>query len=188
MGIDYKDFVNKFLVATDTRFKETNVCIMVFGPDLNDKRPAGALRNHLINNFKGENLAIKGEHKELIAIHRRKFKSNHDLCRVEYDLAKFVDAIIIIPDSPGSLVELGMFAILEDICRKTLILFCKDHEHPIVPSFISLGPRISYDGRGATVKFVDYSQIDTIMPIVDDFILKIRAQVYDRNLLASGAK
>lgn len=137
----------------------------------------------LLDVFKGEAIPIKGEHKEFIAIHKRKFGNVFDLCRVEYQLVfKYVDAIVIIPSSAGSLVELGMFVIWERLCRKTLILFNKDFDNPKEPSFIWDGPRIAYQTKGAFVEFVDYTQTDNAISIVKEFVSKIRVNKYDNNL------
>jgi len=156
----------------------------VFWTRLRTNNDAAILRGRLIEEFRGEAIPIKGEHKELIAIHKRHFGDNHDLCRVELDLAvHHIDAIVFLPSSPGSLVELGMFAFYPNICKKTLILFSKEFENPTIPSFIWGGPRVAYQIRGASIEFVDYSQTDSVLKLVKEFVSKMRALKYDNNLL-----
>jgi hypothetical protein len=64
-----------------------------------------------------------------------------------------------------------------------LILFSKEFENPTIPSFIWGGPRVAYQIRGASIEFVDYSQTDSVLKLVKEFVSKMRALKYDNNLL-----
>ncbi len=83
--------------------------------------------------------------------------------------------MIIIPGSAGSLAELGLFSLDDDIHPKTLVLFNKKHVNNNKETFITLGPNISYNTGKATVEPVDYSDLNLVWEIVDDFLDKIKA-------------
>jgi hypothetical protein len=189
MSLEYKDIVEKFDTDTALAVQEAKVCIMFLGPDLKTLGHASKLRACLIDTFKTETITIKGEHKELIAVHKRYLGTASDLCRVELDLAvRLIDGIVIIPYSAGSLVELGMFTFYPTICKKTLVLFSQEFNNPKEPSFIWSGTRQAYKLRGATIEFVDYSQTDSTINKVKEFITNIRALKYDANLVKFAAK
>ena len=105
-----------------------------------------------------------------------------NLCIYEAHLAdKWADAIIIIPDSAGSLVELGLFTLRHKIHPKIMVLF--NTQHPATEnSYINQGPRLDYKLGDAVVEDVEYTELDTVWNLVDDFLKKIKVKVLSDKL------
>lgn len=61
-----------------------------------------------------------------------------DLLQLENLLANSVHAVVVCPESPGSLVELGAFSNHPYLCRRLIVVANKKFEHS--QSFIRLGP------------------------------------------------
>ena len=83
-------------------------------------------------------------------------------------MAKECELVIIIPDSPGSFAELGLFSVEEKIRSKVLVLFNKKYKKH-KDSYIHRGPKMfveKYSPWG--VHFVDYSKYDSIWKIVEN--------------------
>ena len=162
--------------------------VMIMGPTLNSKplTIAAKLRKELLERCPefGANVnPVAPEHKDLEAAARRKFGSNnYNLCRYEKALAKKCDLIIILPASPGSYVELGLFAMEASVCAKCLILF--DENHKEGKSFINLGPRKSYSVRHAKIKNVNYKEKEKVLKIVRAIFEKIREVKVDETKFA----
>lgn len=164
--------------------------VMVLGPKAEKETPSAKLRKFIIDQCREHRTAIKGEHKRLIRAFRKTAGSNISLCSMELDIAlNEVDAVIIIPDSEGSFVELGLFSLVDNVCRKTLLLFNEkyipgeDNEDKL--SFIHLGPKLAYESRRAVVDYVDYSDKESVWLKVDSFLQDFRAAKYDKSQLGS---
>ncbi|GAH44120.1 unnamed protein product, partial [marine sediment metagenome] len=115
-------------------------------------------------------------------LYEKIFGSANDLCNMEYHLARekilgtkedIVDGIVIIPDSAGSFIELGMFAI-DDIDNplheKFLILFNKDFEPNMTENFIGLGAKTTYDNGNARTRILDYEEQESAWNEVAGFL------------------
>lgn len=110
-----------------------------------------------------------GEHKELIEIYSNHYKDIANLAITEFThVTEYGDGVIILPSSPGSFCELGMFAISNSVCSKMLILMDKNHEAN--PGYPYLGPAIMAKFWGAVLEYVDYEDHDTTWSIVDKFL------------------
>lgn len=156
--------------------KKIRVKILLLGPSISTKTIGARLRKYIAGKCKGERIAIYGERDDLINAFRKVIGKYSDLCIYESHLAIQMDALIIVPDSPGSLVELGMFSLEDEaLLSKTLVLFSNEHNPQKEPDFISLGPKKSYEFRGASVKTVDYNKKRLVWDIVDDFLEKRKA-------------
>ena len=168
-------------------YNKTLIKILVLGPNTKETRPGSQLRKYIARKCKGSKkgqiVPIYAERKRLIKAYTKTVGKYSDFCDYEKKLAYFVDAIVIIPDSAGSLVELGLFALEDDIHRKILVLFSNEYPAPQVPTFINLGPRKSYNRGAATVKDVDYTDKIGAWNIVDDFLSQIRAIVFSTKRL-----
>ena len=165
-----------YLHELDSQAERIKIKVLLLGPNTDTESPGAKLRKYIATNCAGHRTAIRGERKDLIAAFKKVMGSKYfDLCSYEQSLAETVDALIIIPASAGSLVELGLFALSENIHPKTLVLFNCLYEEDDSPTFIKLGPKLSYDIRGATVMTVDYLDKEGIWNIVNDFLLKRRA-------------
>ncbi len=124
------------------------------------ERPSVRLRREILRRCRGVGIAtgIRPEEPALIEAAKDLFGDNYDLCKYEYRLVKRSDFIVILPDSPGSFAEFGLFSSYKSICEKSLILF--DRRHQDDDSYIMHGPLIVSEGFNSTVRFVDYGDVD----------------------------
>ena len=84
---------------------------------------------------------------------------------MEYHLAKaknvkgkdIIDGIVIIPDSEGSFIELGMFVIDDNLHHKILVLFNKLYKSEMESSFVGLGAKSAFDNGKARTKLINYN-------------------------------
>jgi hypothetical protein len=182
---DYKEFISEFQSAITSKFDKTRLKIMVLGPNIDEKNNGAKLRKFIVEKCQEYAVAIRGEHKELVEMYKQIVGAGSHLCVYELDLAEQMDAIIIIPDSAGSLVELGMFANMEDICRRTLVLFSDEYGDENKPSFINLGPQLAYKNQGGKVRFVRYIEKEQIWDIVKGFIQIFKANKVNRERFRS---
>lgn len=81
-----------------------------------------------------------------------------DLLSLENLLAESVDAVVVIPESPGSLAELGAFASNTELRKKIVCVL--DNRYKKSKSFISKGPvkLIKNENKGSVV-FIDPDNI-----------------------------
>ncbi|MBI2916473.1 MAG: hypothetical protein HYY01_00620 [Chloroflexi bacterium] len=157
MREDSLSFVRQVAGLADEYIRSSSLTVFVMGPDLTANRPSATLRQELISRCNLEGLAVKAEHEGVIAAVKRKLKSGFTLTHLEAFMAKDSDLIVIIPDSPGSIAELGYFALRQDLCPKMVILFEKQYLRQR-SSYIAQGPRKAARDFSAEVKFVDYSR------------------------------
>jgi len=108
---------------------------------------------------------------------------NKNLVFAELDAARFVDAIIIIPDSPGSFVELGMLSPCKPIHEKVLILF-KHKYADDNSSFVHEGPKLAFTENHATIKYVNYRKKRSIWQEIKPFLQEKKADRYESSILS----
>ena len=173
-----------YLNAMTTLSKNLQINVLIFGPDLDSTNPSAKLRKYIASKCKQQRLSLYAERKDLIKAYLKAVEGIYsDYCDYEKKLAQFVDAIIIIPDSCGSFIELGLLALEEEVHPKTLILF--DNSHPSTnENLINLGPRKSYATRHARIEDVDYKDKRAIWSIVDDFLIYRKTIVLSRKRLS----
>lgn len=144
--------------------------VFIMGPNIKDKqKPGSILRRKLAQRCWNEGLPITTEHPALEAGGSSGLGEGFDLTTWELYVAKNSELIIIIPDSPGSFAELGLFSTRQKTCPRTIILFDKQHKGKR-KSFIFRGPRKAAKRRGAKIHFVDYTNIDNIWEKVTSYI------------------
>jgi hypothetical protein len=183
---DYGGLISEYDAAISSKIEETPLKIMVLGPNTAATNSGAELRKFIIEKCRAYAVTIMGEHEKLIAVYRKKLGAGGHLCSHELTLATtVVDAIIIIPASPGSFVELGMFANVGDVCRRTLVLFNQDYVDEKKPTFIHLGPKVAYQNQGATVEFVNYSEKERVWEIVDRFVQIYKGNKFTKAILGS---
>ena len=165
---------------------DVRIRILVFGPDLDGDKPGSELRNHIIRQCDNEQFTVVlTEYEEMQELFLKILGPVSDLCKVEYGLAlakdkntghDIIDAIIILPHSPGSFIELGMFAIDGRIHRKMLVLFSKEFEPTIADSFVGKGPKMALDNsRPGLTKLMDYQDLDSSWSEVSKFLEFVRS-------------
>ena len=175
-----ESLVSEYFDSLDEDAKRTESNVLLLGPCTRSRRPAARLRKYIATRCEGGRNAIYGERKDLIEVFQKRIGEFADLCIYELHLAtKVVDAIIIIPDSAGSLVELGMFSLKYNIHSCTLVLFSSDHNPQNEDDFISLGPKRSYN----FVETIDYRDQELVWNIVDKFLSRMRSEKFGRKTL-----
>lgn len=166
--------------------KGVKIHILVFGPDLSGDGTGSELRKHIISKCKEDSfIVVLAEHEEIQKRYKKILGTIHDLCKMEFHLATtldknhghdLIDGIIILPDSAGSLVELGMFALEDRIHNKMLVLFNKDYEATITESFVGKGAKLSFDNGRARTKVIDYHNLEIAWQDVSNFLKEIRSR------------
>ena len=149
--------------------------VLVMGPNTDDKRLGAKLRRKIIDLCNDNELAVKAEHSEIRAEVRKELKRGYTLTHLEILMARKSDLIVIIPDSAGSIAELGYFALLEDICHKLIILFGRKYLTART-SYIAQGPGKAAKHFGATVRFVNYRRSSEAWEIISSRIEIGKAQ------------
>jgi len=161
--------------------KNTKINVLLLGPNTNKQESGAKLRRYIKDRCTGERNAIYGERKDLIKVYKKNIGKYADLCSYEFHLAtEVVDAIIIIPDSAGSLVELGMFSRIYKVHPNTLVLFSNDYKQQNKTDFIGLGPKRSYENGRAFVKTVNYRDQGLVWNIVDSFLSIMKAKNFPK--------
>ncbi len=169
----YRDILRE---GYDEWISSTPLTILVLGPsmDAGSTKPSATLRREIYARCSDYGHAVFGELRELISDAKSKLGEGYDLCLHEINLAEKADTIIIIPDSPGSFAELGLFALDSEICAKTLVLF--DESHRKRNTFLAQGPKRAYKRLKATVERVSYDDIEYVLKLVAKELEKRRAE------------
>ena len=162
-------------LQNDIEKAKTRLTIFLAGPSIEpmeepaDNLVANKARFTLFKkiNEQGDTCTL-GEHKELIKIYEDHYESIANLAITEFTHVTQGDGVIILPSSPGSFCELGMFAISDKVCLKMLILMDKNHEEK--PGYPYLGPAIMARFYGAMLKYVDYEDHAAIWLLVKQFL------------------
>jgi hypothetical protein len=178
--------VERLVRSLDDQRAATRVDTLVLGPSVEGRcrKHSAKLRKELLRLCPEHGTTVKGEHRELMRAARKRMRKGYNLCSYERLLAMEVDLVIIVPDSPGSFAELGLFALNGDVCSKTLVLLNKQHSkhHSRVKSYIHDGPRKAYKFRGAELRWVDYKDTARVWRIVEGKIEQVRTVKMDRTL------
>lgn len=170
MANDFVDFVKDYKSATIASAGKEHISVLVLGPNTSSRKPSAKLRKYIVDQCnKHRRITVTGEHKSLIEIFKQVRGKFADLCHYELDLADSVNALVIIPSSPGSFIELGMFSIIESICTNSLVLFDKKFESD-EDSFVTLGAKRAFDNRGADTIYIDYTDKEQAWILVDQYL------------------
>lgn len=116
-----------------------------------------------------------GEHKDLLEAGFHAFQEGTNAHVAELLIAKdHCDAVIILPSSPGSFCEIGLFANYDEICRKMLIIV--DEKYKNAESYFSLGPLKEAESNHSEIEYCDYEDHDKLWRISKKFIEKVRSR------------
>ncbi len=175
-----KRFVKQFAAASQRLLADTSVDVLVLGPSIKNGNlnPGGRLRKEILKRCRDYGASVKGEHSELIKEAEARLGAGHNLCTYELILAKEVDLIVLVPDSPGSIAELGLLALDKYAGPKTVVLFSRDFRG--VRSYIMQGPKRAFQMRRATIRYVDYTSIEQSWKIVHTAIEEKKAIKVDK--------
>lgn len=172
-------------IADAIDLSDVGIRILVLGPSLDDDGPASVLRRYIIQKCNdAQFIVVLTEYAQMQELFEKLWGPVNDLCKAEFCLAyekdkntghNIIDGIIILPNSAGSFIELGMFVIEEEIHNKMLVLFNKDHETTITDSFVGKGAKMALDNaQRATTKLMDYQDFDSTWSEVSKFLTWVR--------------
>jgi hypothetical protein len=159
----FQSLADEFAAAWQSDLTQAQVRVAVMGPATKgrkneDTQDARNLRMAILRECKDLAVAVKPEHRDLIAITHQHLGAAANLCNHEIELVqRTCDVIIIVAAGAGALVELGMFA-ERDWLRGKRVLILLDRKYRTRRSFINHGPRLAYRREKATVWDVDYSR------------------------------
>lgn len=163
-------------MANDIEKAKTQLIIFLAGPSINPgEEPADGLIAHkarfnLFNKIEDQgHTCTLGEHNGLIEIYKDHCKNLANLAISEMThVIETSDAVVILPSSPGSFCELGMFGHSDSTCSKMLILMDRNHEENSGYPF--LWPAAMAKNYGADIRHVDYENHEIIWEITKNFI------------------
>jgi hypothetical protein len=123
------------------------------------------LRDHVISSG---NDVILGEHNGVAEITTETIPSIGNIAASELALVKDADAIILIPDSPGSFCEAGAWSMIASICQKMLVLPNSVFENE--GGYLQSALLPFFRTRHALVEWSDYDDHDAVIEAVDQFL------------------
>lgn len=183
MTNERQSFVEEMAQYYAEAARETNVRVMVLGPSLVDGSPSATLRRFIIGQCNDRHVTLTGEHEGLLTAYEQVTGPKSNLCTHELTIANRSHAIVIIPDSPGSFIELGMFVWYPDICSKTLVLVDNRYDIKNSRTFLALGPLRAYLEQRGTVISVNYEDTITVWTTVNEFLDSFRRRELNQNLI-----
>lgn len=142
-------------------------------PRKSHKNRAALLRYKLFHYLDNEGWIVTlGEYEKLIDAAEPLFgdDNNAAVAEISHAKSKETDAIIMLPSSPGSFLELGAFAHVQEICPKMLVIVDKQYEKDT--NYMNSGPVKEAANNGAKVIFLDYQDHEKCLSAVTDFTTK----------------
>lgn len=94
--------------------------------------------------------------------------NNAAAAEINHAKSKKLDAIVMLPSSPGSFLELGAFAAIKDICQKMIVVIDAQYEKHI--NYMNSGPVKLANSFGAQVRFSDYDDHLGVWNLVEPFV------------------
>lgn len=164
--------VQAFEVSIDTTLATLPFNVVVMGPSLTDTSPPGTLRRGLIEAAQEYGTTVQPEHRGILKVSKKRLGAGHHLTAMEAHLVEVSDLVVLIPDSPGALCELGCFSVGKS-ARKFLIL--NNDAYPRSGSYVADGPIAAAAHNGAEIHYVDYGDFESCWRIVQVRIEKDRS-------------
>lgn len=153
-------------------------------PGPGEKNKAKRLRYDLFQKLSAIGWIVTlGEYEKLVGAANPVFGKRTTAANAEYLHARdHAHAIIMLPSSPGSFLELGAFSFNDTICQKMLIIIDKKHEAD-PPNYLNSGPLLSAKHRGSQVHYIDYDSIDDCWAVVSEFVIDQGERVAEDKML-----
>ncbi len=157
-----------------------DITVFLAGPYIKPKEPApdgdGITNAHRARYFLFHKIfdqknitSSLGEHQDLLDIGAEAFGNLANAHNSELLVAKkYSDAVIILPSSPGSFCEIGLFAEHSAICEKMLIIV--DEQFREAKSYFSLGPLAEAESKKSRVEYCKYDDTEQMWAIVQNFL------------------
>lgn len=184
MSKEFDRITREFEEGIALDLARTPVKVVVMGPALTDSSPAAKLRSDIITAAQDYGATIRPEHGGLIRAAARKLRKGHHLTAMEIQLVAFSDVVVMIPDSAGSLCELGLFATFREYGPKLLILASK--KYPRAGSYVADGPLTAAKHNHAEVKYVDYEDTGKAWLHVERRLQRVQAELSMVRLSGGG--
>lgn len=165
-------------LATNIRtniFKPANtykITIFLCGADISKKE---MLRNQIAQSLSESNYSFLYDiiYPEEIFEELLYGTRSYDLLSLENLLAESVDAVVLIPESPGSFAELGAFAINEKLRNKLICIVDEKYEKD--KSFINKGPlKLVKNTNKQALIFIDTNEVAKEIPKLNTALRKIK--------------
>lgn len=140
-------------------------------PRKNAKNKAAVLRYKLFRALDAEGWIVTlGEYKKLIEAVDPLLGDHNNAALAEISHAKssLTDAVIMLPSSPGSFLELGAFSNMENICGKMLVIV--DEQYQEHQNYMNSGPVKAARDNRADVRFIDYADFSACWEAVEHFV------------------
>lgn len=107
-------------------------------------------------------------------------ENNPSLAEIHYAL-NVINAVVILPSSPGSFVEFGSFLVYKDICKKMLVVL--DAQYKGCENYVNVGAVPMAKNNGATILYLNYKDdVDECKNRVRSFIRKKSAERFSKNI------
>ena len=169
---------------------EKRLSVFVAGPfldphwtesDLVGKTSGTILRYHVSQYVKlMECELILGEHSGVSEITSEVVPTSSSIAASELVLVRGADAVILIPDSPGSFCELGSWSMIPTVCQKSMIFPNATFKENSGYLQNALLPFLAHDY--ARIEWLDYSDHAKAVGLVEDFLGRITDRVIIRGL------
>lgn len=154
-------------------------------PRSSEKNRAKVLRYNLyheLTNFGW--IVTMGEYEKLLTASEELLGPRNDAAIAELNHAKnTAHAIVMLPSSPGSFLELGAFAMHEKVCKKMLVVIDKRYEKDS-PNYFNTGPIPRASKTGAQVCYVDYNDHSACWCLVKEFVTQQSYRVAEQRILS----
>ena len=107
-------------------------------------------------------------------------ENNPSLAEIHY-ARNVIDAVVILPSSPGSFVEFGSFLVYKDICKKMLVVI--DAKYEDCKNYVNVGAVPMAKNNGATILYLNYKDdVDECKDRVRSFIRKKSTERFNKNI------
>ncbi|MEQ8952983.1 MAG: hypothetical protein RL120_02545 [Gammaproteobacteria bacterium] len=140
-------------------------------PRKNAKNKAAVLRYRLYHALEADGWIVTlGEYEKLIEAADPLLgdHNNAALAEISHARSADTDAIIMLPSSPGSFLELGAFSNIEEICTKMIVIV--DAQYQAHRNYMNSGPlKAAMDNR-ADIRFIDYADFDRCWEVASTFV------------------
>lgn len=154
-------------------------------PRKSAKNAAALLRFNLFQKLNQQGWIVTlGEYKELVfATHEILGDNNNSaLAEIKHAKSTQLDAVVMLPSSPGSFLELGAFASMKAICEKMIIIIDAKYEKDV--NYMNTGPIRLANYFGAEVHFIDYNNFEECWSMTHSFLLQRQSSRLIQDILS----
>jgi hypothetical protein len=140
-------------------------------PRKNAKNKAAILRHRLFHALQDDGWIVTlGEYEKLVGAADPLLgdHNNSALAEISHARSKHTDAIVMLPSSPGSFLELGAFSTIEEICTKMIVII--DLQYESHKNYMNSGPVKAAKDNLANINYIDYDDFDACWEAVNKFV------------------